>query len=159
MLFPRRVQSESTSKQRPQTALLQHQFAINEDVWIAQLDTSAVEERQRLFYAQEEPSLTGIQRWERSRVSAFNEMLHVQQDLFPLLYHVFMIIKIGIQSDLLPLLDSFISLLVSFLSKRLIPSTVNPLLRYTRTSLQEALCQNWLARFSTLQMTIIPAAF
>ena len=62
MLFPRRVQSESTFQQRLQTVLLQHQFAINEGVWIAQLDTSAVEERQRLFYAQEEPSLTGIQR-------------------------------------------------------------------------------------------------
>jgi hypothetical protein len=91
LLFPRHVQPDSTFKQRLQTVLLQHQFAKNEDVSIAQLDTSAVEERQRLFYAQQEPSLTGMQRWERSRVSAFNQMLHVHQDLFPLPCHVFTI--------------------------------------------------------------------
>ncbi len=91
MLFPRRVQSDSTFKQRLQTVLLQHQFAKKEDVSIAQLVTSAVEERQRLFYALQEPSLTGMQRWERSRVSAFNQMLHVHQDLFQHPCHVFTI--------------------------------------------------------------------
>jgi len=159
LLFPRHVQSDSTFKQRLQTVLLQHQFAKNEDVSIAQLDTSAVEERQRLFYAQQEPSLTGMQRWERSRVSAFNQMLHVHQDFFPLPCHVFTIFKTGIKLDRLPFLDSFTSLLVSFLSKRLIPGTVNLILLYSRTSLQEALCQNLNARFSTLQITTTPAAF